>query len=148
MDLYINNQDAISYGQPIHEEARQLSEYEKGLYLRGYGYEIQDGFLIDVLQSSEYKAEQEQKLSEEKAKRKITKRQLLIWLYINKQKEEDDILAAINMISDPAQKYLAKVNYQGTNDFYFGNEFVPVIGLSLGLTAVELDTMFDEAGGL
>lgn len=91
------------------------------------------------------KAEEEQRTQ---AYKNITKRQLLIWLFVNKQKTEADIFNAINSIQDPSQKYLATVNYTGTNNFYFGNAFTPVIGGALGLSLVELKKMFDEAGAL
>lgn len=89
----------------------------------------------------------EQELNIQKRKN-ITKRQLLIWLFINKNKTEDDILSAISTIQDSSQQYLAKVNYTGTNNFYFGNEFVLVIGQALGLTVDDVKTMFDEAKNL
>lgn len=89
-----------------------------------------------------------QKADEAQAMKNITKRQMLIWLYTNKGKTEDDIFTAINTISDPTQKYLAKVNYSGTNNFYYGNGFVSVIGQALGLTVDELKAMFDQASQL
>lgn len=98
--------------------------------------------------SEEYTAIIAEQKAEIQAKKNITKRQLLIWLYTNKQKTEDDIYAAINSIPNASQKYLAKVNYSGTNNFYYGNAFVPVIGGALGLTTSDLTKMFDEAVSL
>lgn len=86
--------------------------------------------------------------SQAQAMKNITKRQLLIWLYTNKSKTEDDISTAIETITDTTQKYLAKVNYNGTNIFYYGNTFVSVIGTALGLTTDEIKKMFDEAESL
>lgn len=75
----------------------------------------------------------------------ITKRQLLIWIYTNKKKTEDDIYTAIETITDTDKKYLAKINYSGTNNFYYGNGYVQLIGEALGLTIDEIKTMFDDA---
>lgn len=82
------------------------------------------------------------------AMKNITKRQLLIWLYLNAGKTEEDIYTAINAIPDATTKYLATVNYSGTNNFYYGNNYVQVIGAILGLTVDQLKTMFDEASTL
>jgi len=95
--------------------------------------------------SDEKKAEIAEQEKQEQALKNITKRQLLIWLFLKKSKTEDDIYSAINVIADADKKYLAKVNYSGTNNFYYGNSFVPVIGQALGLTLDEIKTMFDEA---
>lgn len=90
----------------------------------------------------------DEQLAKIQATKNITKRQLLIWLYSQKDKTENDILSAIELIQDEAQKYLAKVNYIGTNNFYYGNDFVLVIGQALGLSVDEIKTMFDEASKL
>lgn len=111
-------------------------------------YAVIEGVLTDISSTPEYIAEQAAKEAEEQARKNITKRQMLIWLFLNKQKTEQDILNAINTIQDDAQKYLALVNYSGTNNFYYGNDFVPLIGQALGLTENELKQCFDEAGNL
>lgn len=104
-----------------------------------------DGQVMCVMPTDEQIVEQETKIQ---AQKNITKRQLLVWLFTQKQKTEDDIFNVIETIQDTAQRYLAKVNYGGTNNFYYGNEFVPLIGQALGLTIDEIKTMFDEASKL
>ena len=95
-----------------------------------------------------YKVQQQQELDKVQAFKNITKRQLLFWLYVNKKKTEDDILAAINTIADTDKKYLATVSYNGTNNFYYGNEYTQEIATVLGFTTDELKKCFDEAGTL
>ena len=90
----------------------------------------------------------EEQLNRIQSMKNITKRQLLIWIYIHKQKTEDDIYSAIDTITDEGKKYLAKVSYSGTNNFYYGNEFTQLIGLALGLTIGELKQCFNEASSL
>lgn len=128
-----------------HNNGLKIEETEMALYALQEYEVIENDKIIDISQTPEYIAEQEHLEQERKAQRKITKRQMLFWLYLNKQKTESDILNAINAIPDETQKYLAGVSYNGTNDFYYGNEFVPIIGLALGLAVQDLDKMFDEA---
>ena len=107
---------------------------------------IVNGVAVD--NSEEYNkqlAEQEAKIQ---AMKNITKRQLLFWLYQNKQKTETDILTAIDTIMDKDKKYLAQVSYNGTNNYYYGNEYTQAIGKALGLTIDELKQCFDEASKL
>lgn len=100
------------------------------------------------LTQEEYNAMVQAQEAKIQAMKNITKRQLLIWLFLNKQKTEDNILTAIDSLTDESQKYLAKINYSGTNNFYYGNDFVRLIGTTLGLTTDELKICFDEAGSL
>lgn len=102
----------------------------------------------ELIETDEYLAKVAEQEAHILALKCITKRQLLIWLYTQKGKTEDDILNAIDTIQDSSQKYLAKVNYNGTNNFYYGNDFVPVIGQALGLSLDDIKTMFDEAKDL
>ena len=68
--------------------------------------------------------------------------------FLNKQKKEEDILNAIATIEDPANRYLGEISYHGTNNFEYGNPFVPVICQALGLTEQELKQCFNEAKNL
>jgi len=110
----------------------------------GKPYSEVDGEIICLLENSEYIAEKEKEAAEIQAQKNITKRQMLIWLFIHKSKTEEAIFAAIDLIENESQRYLAKVNYSGTNVFYYGNSFVPLIGQALGLTIDEIKAMFDE----
>ena len=103
---------------------------------------------FEFADTPEYIAKQEQKQAEIQALKSITKRQLLIWLYINKQMKEADILSAIDAITDEDKKYLATISYNGTNTFYYGNEYLQMIAQSLSLSIDERKKMFDEAGQL
>lgn len=104
--------------------------------------------VTDISNTDEYKAKIAEIEEQIQAQKNITKRQMLIWLFTQKGKTEDDILTVIDAIEDSAQKYLAKVNYSGTNNFYYGNKFVPVIGQALGLNLDEIKRMFDESKNL
>lgn len=109
---------------------------------------VADGVVTDISETPEYIAKIAQQEAEIQNMKCITKRQLLIWLYSNKQKTEDDIFTAIDTLTDVSKKYLAKVSYSGTNNFYYGNEFTQTIGLALGLSVDELKQCFDEASKL
>jgi hypothetical protein len=131
-----------------NENNKRIEDYNGDKYALS-SYEIlKNGEIVDFSNTDDYKANIATQEAKIQAMKNITKRQLLIWLYTNKQKTEDDILSAIGIIADNDQKYLAKVNYSGTNNFYYGNSFVPIIGGALGLTADDLKTMFDEAVNL
>ena len=111
----------------------------------GKPYGLVDGEVKDISQTPEYIAEQEHQKALIQDKKTITKRQLLFWLFLKKQIIEDSIFTAISSIPDAQNRYLGEKSYAGTNNFEFGNPFVPVIGQALGLTSEELILMFDEA---
>lgn len=111
-------------------------------------YNIVNMKLQDISNTQAYKDKIEAKILKEQQLKNITKRQLLIWIYTNYKKTEDDIFNAINTITDNDKRYLAKVNYNGTNNFYYGNEYVQLIGVALGLTSDDLKKMFNEANNL
>jgi len=114
----------------------------------GKPYGLIDGEVICVEKNPEYIAEQKRQNMLIQAQKTITKRQLLFWLFLKKQITEDSIFTAINSIPDQKNRYLGEKSYTGTNNFEFGNPFVPVIGQALGLTSDELVLMFDEASHL
>jgi hypothetical protein len=70
MELYINTKNIIYYGKPLNEEARELSQEEKELYYRGCGYEIKNGFLVDITETTEYQLK-ESELEKNKKKEAI-----------------------------------------------------------------------------
>lgn len=101
--------------------------------------------VVDISNTNAYKAKVAEKEAKIQNSKTITKRQLLFWLFQQKGIKEDAIFAAISTIDDEATQYLAEKSYTGTNNFEYGNPFVPVIGRALGLTIEEIKTMFDEA---
>lgn len=111
----------------------------------GNPYGIVDGELKDISQTPEYIAEQEAKAKAIQDAKTITKRQLLFWLFQNKNIKEANILTAISNIEDENNRYLGEISYNGTNNFQYGNPFVAVIGQALGLTTQDLIKCFDEA---
>ena len=102
---------------------------------------------IEQLEALQLQLEVEE-AQKELAMKYITKRQMWIWLFTNKGIKKEQIPAVIESIPDETMRYLAGANYEGTNDFYYGNQFVPIIGTALGLSEEELKTMFDEASAL
>ena len=95
---------------------------------------------IEELEELQSQVEQQEQNAKE-----ITKRQLNFWIYLKKGIKEDDIYTAINSIEDEKTRYLAEQSYKGTNTFVYGNPFVSVIGIALGLTEQDLIQCFDEA---
>jgi hypothetical protein len=146
MIYFDNGKNAFAY--EIENPIATISEEVWTEFCSTDKWDIINGTFTDISTTPEYIAEQELKQAEIQAKKNITKRQMLIWLFLNKQKTETDILNAIDTISDNSQKYLALVNYNGTNEFYYGNEFVSIIGQALGLTTAQIKTMFDDAKSL
>jgi len=114
------------------------------LFNQGKG-KIENNTIIDISQTPEYIAEQEVKAKAIQDAKTITKRQLLFWLFLNKNIKEANILTAISTIEDVNNRYLGEISYNGTNNFQYGNPFVSVIGQALGLTTQDLIKCFDEA---
>jgi len=52
--IYINKHNSICYTMPDYEEVRELTTNEKEVFFRGYGYEIKDGYIINILNTYEY----------------------------------------------------------------------------------------------
>ena len=124
-----------------------FSEYRLIDNSDGNGMQIQFWNITDKPQPTieELEALQPQIDKQEQNLKSITRRQLLFWLFLNKGIKEEAIFTAINSIADESNRYLAEKSYTGTNNFQFGNPFVSVIGMALGLTEQELQQCFDEA---
>jgi len=140
-----SSKDYADFAVFANETHRRIEDFNGDKYALLDSEVLQDGVITDISNTPEYIAEQQAKQAEIQNKKTITKRQLLFWLFLNKQKTETDILNAIEAIQDPSQRYLGQVSYNGTNNFEYGNPFVPVIGQALGLTTTELIKCFDEA---
>ena len=129
-------------------QGMNYQEDDNAIYFLEAWETLHNGEIVGLESDESYQAKLSETAEAMQAKKNITKRQLLFWLYQNKQKTETDILTAIDTIQDKDKKYLAQVSYNGTNNFYYGNEYTQLIGQVLGLTTDELKQCFDEANTL
>lgn len=97
-------------------------------------------------EEAEFLADQE-KLQLPEPIRDITKRQLRIWLLVNKSKTLDDVRAAITAtITDPVEREIALVELEDATMFKRSHTLFAAVGPALGFTSdEEIDEAFREA---
>lgn len=80
----------------------------------------------------------------------ITKRQLLDWLWAHKAKTAADVDAAIAAIADTnTRQFVSNAwNYPDGGLIHRTNPFVDQLGAAFGMSAVDIDAAFLQAGAL
>lgn len=73
--LFINSENQI-YSEDKQGNDRELTPLEQSLYMRGYGYELQNGQLVDITNKPEYISEQLEKEKQKKLIENEQKRQV------------------------------------------------------------------------
>lgn len=74
-----------------------------------------------------------------------TPAQGLVALYVLKGIEESAVVAAIDAIPDPIQRYTAKIGYQKATAWERGSQSMMLIAALLNLTETDLDELFTFA---
>jgi hypothetical protein len=76
----------------------------------------------------------------------LTKRQILVWLILNLKKTDQDILNALNTITDPVQKEIATINWlYADGPIERDNPFINQFGPLFNLTPDQIDQAFIDA---
>lgn len=77
-----------------------------------------------------------------------TPAQGLVALFAVKQIAEDDLLVAINQISDPVEKYTAKIGLQRATLWERQSQTMQNLAALLGLSEQDLDELFEYAASV
>ncbi|MBB6578016.1 hypothetical protein HNP33_002084 [Comamonas odontotermitis] len=78
----------------------------------------------------------------------VTKRQVLLALFLRKGIKADQIDAVINAIPDETQRYMARVDWDGAAAIESDSQTVGMLSQALGLTEAEMPDLFDFAQAL
>lgn len=98
-----------------------------------------------ILPYDETKAEQLHNWQQAGVPLQVTRRQLLLELYITDGTEESDILTAIDGIADAQTKAIALIEFKQALTFDRDNPFVAQIGTLLGLSESDINDRFINA---
>ena len=98
-----------------------------------------------ILPYDEAKAEQLYEWEQAGVPLQVTRRQLLLELFITDGVEEDDIYDAINNIADTTTRKIATIEFKQALHFERDNPFVEQIGGLLGLSEGDIDERFKSA---
>lgn len=98
-----------------------------------------------ILPYDEAKAEQLYNWQQAGVPLSVTRRQLLLELYITDGTEESDILTAIDGIADAQTKAIALIEFKQALTFDRDNPFVAQIGTLLGLSESDINDRFINA---
>ena len=79
------------------------------------------------------------------APRSCTPAQGLVALYVVKGITEDDVLAKIEAIPDPAQRYTAKIGYGRATVWEEGSPTMQMVQAAFAFTDADMDELFDYA---
>lgn len=97
-------------------------------------YKYSDG---EVILNPDYEQEQEEKERERIAKLKLTKREVFLALYRDKEITPEMIKA---QITNPE----AMIEFEYASDYFRGNPLIDTIGALLGYTSADLDYLFEH----
>lgn len=78
----------------------------------------------------------------------VTKRQVLLALFLRKGIKADRIDAVINAIPDETERYMARVDWDGAAVIESDSPTVGMLSQALGLTAAEMPDLFEFAQAL
>lgn len=104
------------------------SDYEKGKYI------VEDGKLV---LNPNWEEEKEEQRREAIKKLSLTKREVFLALYNDKQITPEQIKA---QITDPS----ALIEFEYATDYFRGNPLIDSIGTMLGYTTKQLDYLFEH----
>ena len=100
---------------------------------------------LDQIEAERLAAEQAAK---DAARITVTKRQVLLALFLRKGIKADQIDAVINAIPDETQRYMARVDWDGAAAIESDSQTVGLLSQALGLTEAEMPDLFDFAQAL
>ena len=138
------DKDKQAYGSEIPEYIATIDEKTWQPYAGTDKWDIVDGEFLDITNTEEYKAKQEAKEKERITQLNMTRGDFFEGLILSLGKDEDDILALIDVIElTEIEKKIYKSRVKNALDFYRGYPLIDIMCGHLGLNPEQMTQFFE-----